>query len=1158
MVDTSNLPPSVRKAIETAPAPPQETQTIGQAYVSRLKASKAKGGGGGGGGGTSAPPQTQEEFLKAKQVKLKAAQALAKQKAKAQAQYSGKERPAETAAILSPLISRLARSRRGTDKEASGFEKLASRRKGELLEKAGKEASMAHFVQREVGFRTPKGETGRAKMTAQVYGERPRPKQAIPESLLFPFGKEAMKEPITKTMQKQKREPSGMGAYTKQAAYPYGMERQRVAVPLSGSSKLDKFEEKTKRMRLFTQTREKIQKDIGYDKGMANIKQFGESVSYTVPFTSPIPRGVVAGATSAAVGGFFYGVGATAQVPEAIGKAKLQIEARYFQPDLDQSLVTKEVRRAQAGARGALSETLTTPAGIGFLLGAGAMAGIAKVSKPPAIIKGYKEKLGAVKEYYKQRTFKPTKYEKLSVKSTARTTDTFVNVVRGEQIIKGQKLNIEGAVKVAAARGKIIYEPASSGVARRGRLGEYTTTGTGATSIIRKHPQVIGKQALKVLGHEAVHMKTPVRILEAPALIPTSISTKIWGASKGKYISYRSQPAEIIAFSLMKLKARQKFTAPLTAFYPTGKFAIRGKGGDVVTTYPRMQLKQKGKPYRKGKGVTYKTAFRESKPFASAGKTAPTVSVWRSNFKSGGVWQKASTVAIGRKLYGSITKRGGKPRYRDASPIIKDAGMFKDLGISIAKPMKYSTLSRAKANAPYQTTIISKTGRTTKFKYLNQLDEVTGIRRLGTPPTIGFSRQRVKGVREPFKQTVAEYRNIGGVKAIWKRGLAQTARFKMTAKEKIFRYGRDIKMEVKGVAKAKLAQTDIAGLQISYYKRGLAMQSLEHKYPYLAAFKKTTTRGMLDTAYPHIKYAIQPIQKSTRKKSYMDLDAGKPIPVTKYKRPPSLETTRKTSFDASIWGVREISRYKPVKQAALATATGAKMAGMTIKLLLEKAKPTKMLRSKRAQQHMVLTESISKGKIATVKAPAQPVEIYQPAMKVGLSSFNILKGTAKPYTISLPIPKTLAIPRTRTISDTKAATRTITRAKPETRTLITPAIKTEIFTEVQPRVRVVPEVRAVTETRATTRTLIRTTTPTRTPTPVITDTTYTPTTPPPDILFPFFPKSKGRGIKSSLDERLVPFKPKYFASIEATYFGIKGKATRQAQITGLGLRPIQV
>lgn len=63
--------------------------------------------------------------------------------------------------------------------------------------------------------------------------------------------------------------------------------------------------------------------------------------------------------------------------------------------------------------------------------------------------------------------------------------------------------------------------------------------------------------------------------------------------------------------------------------------------------------------------------------------------------------------------------------------------------------------------------------------------------------------------------------------------------------------------------------------------------------------------------------------------------------------------------------------------------------------------------------------------------------------------------------------------------------------------------------------------------------------------------------PPTKIAPPKLPKTKPSK-KFKLDtSRLVPFAPKYFASVEATFFGIKGtKPTERALATGLAFRPI--
>lgn len=91
MVNTTNLPPSVKKAIDDAPPPPKTNQTIGQAYTSRSKSR--------GGGESSSPSISNlaqaggiQDEVKARQQAKDDAQAKAQAQAREQEQIKAKAR----------------------------------------------------------------------------------------------------------------------------------------------------------------------------------------------------------------------------------------------------------------------------------------------------------------------------------------------------------------------------------------------------------------------------------------------------------------------------------------------------------------------------------------------------------------------------------------------------------------------------------------------------------------------------------------------------------------------------------------------------------------------------------------------------------------------------------------------------------------------------------------------------------------------------------------------------------------------------------------------------------------------------------------------------------------------------------------------------------
>lgn len=126
MVDTENLPPSVRDAINTAPPPPAETQTIGEAYTSRRS---SRGGGGGSSpsvGQLAQTGQLQEQIQKETKARQEA-KAKQEAEAKARKQAQQQETAEQQALILSVAQAKV--------KASPKFEALRASRLAEAKQK---------------------------------------------------------------------------------------------------------------------------------------------------------------------------------------------------------------------------------------------------------------------------------------------------------------------------------------------------------------------------------------------------------------------------------------------------------------------------------------------------------------------------------------------------------------------------------------------------------------------------------------------------------------------------------------------------------------------------------------------------------------------------------------------------------------------------------------------------------------------------------------------------------------------------------------------------------------------------------------------------------------------------------------------------------------
>lgn len=1131
--------------------------------------------------GSSGSAKTQEQYLLEKRDQLKAAQAqaeadklVATEKAKAQASYSGKERPAELAARLS-TVSALTPDQIKADAERTPFQKLAERRRQEELAKSGKEGELAHYVQSDIGYRefdtkTNKYKTTQAVVSTQTYGEKRRTQ--LQESFLYPYGSSNMKEPIQSTIKAQAkaREASRL-SYAMLSSYPYGAANMVTGLPTTKPNKrLERFENEVIALQRFSAGRKKLQESTGYDKGIKNIEGFSRMVTGGGGDLTK-ERGVIGGAgegfVSSLVGGAFYGVGATAQIPEALWKTKLTTEAILFQPDIKRETVSRESRRALDVAIGTIGETVTTGKGIGFLAGAGLSAGIAKTAKTPLIVQKAKAKVKSTLSKYKAdlttRLFKPPLQQRLEVKVTRRMPENFQNINVLKTLPKGQKVSVETYAQGLAARGKLVYKAQSFALRKTGNWGVYSrykpTYGRLEYSpTIKIMAGLRGSLRKKTIAHELIHSRTSDKFLFKDTYLPESITTRILGKVEGRYVSYRAQPAEIIAFTLQGTRAKMGFKLPET-FKQQQRMLIRQPEGGLKILYPRAQ-----------------------KVVATAGGTAKTVAVTTGLIKAGKAREAITLVRVGRSVYGTIQRKGlTKGKYRtyqsdpaiakiyQGKPTVKNTALFKELGIDIARPFK----QRLPREQPI--TLVTKTGKYIKYKYLNEFGEVVGkARQVVSGKKIKYDRQYAKFYRNKAKEGIGVGKKVDGKEAIYMTSIAQQSSFAIKASQKIFKEGRVITMKKAGLAKSRLVQTDIASAQIELIKIGTGKPVIASKSTIkamglekgtiLAYRNPNALRPVILARLPNIKYVYQARYKPNQKVYRLDFRANANRPVTSFLSRPKLSTARKTAYEAMTREQFVVSRYKPIRQARIKIAEGAKIAAtktkqvafatvLTGKAIMKRNIVVfrKMFTQKKAQIQ-VYGEKPKVIGVTQVPAQIPLVGRFKPKVSSGLSPLEIIKATQRPTQINLP--SILAIPTIRTPQKTRTPTRVRPKIRQETRIERKIEIKPDI--EIKPEIRVVPEIKSDTETRTRTDTLITTRTPIIRKeiinTPII-----KPETPPPPPPSLFIPKAKRKTAKKQLETALVPFAPKYFASIEATFLNIRGKATKAAIQTGLGLRPIQ-
>jgi len=171
----------------------------------------------------------------------------------------------------------------------------------------------------------------------------------------------------------------------------------------------------------------------------------------------------------------------------------------------------------------------------------------------------------------------------------------------------------------------------------------------------------------------------------------------------------------------------------------------------------------------------------------------------------------------------------------------------------------------------------------------------------------------------------------------------------------------------------------------------------------------------------------------------------------------------------------------------------------------------------------------------------QPSQISASYPKIkAVSSPAVFEPVVVPVSSSIIIPRGITRPRTEIVTQPK------TRIVTQPRTEIVPRIKTEIKTQIK------------TELRTQLRTQLQTNINTNVPSGIGFRISQPPPPPPPNITPSLLIPKPKKAVKKS-KQKFIPseFNPKYFASIEAVSFGIKGvKPPKIELMKGLNIRPI--
>lgn len=529
--------------------------------------------------------------------------------------------------------------------------------------------------------------------------------------------------------------------------------------------------------------------------------------------------------------------------------------------------------------------------------------------------------------------------------------------------------------------------------------------------------------------------------------------------------------------------------------YPTFAFQnVMAKRGFKVTAEQKALL-DIPVMLRKGEGFR-KTYYREFGATEIVSKQRPLITTQQGTLTKGSITYNLNIKNIGRKSYGYL--------FDAKSPSTKPSFYFTktakgNLKIVTLKPEIYGNYLTRNFMDYFSSRFGAKadTNIVESIKYQSYKAE-----RIKFPKITQRSVTRKNEIRPMSKED--------GI--LYSPELTTIISKTTFAKAKQVKYVnfKRISQSYTGIAKVNLIQKDTATLGKIRIKRGPDI--MEQKL------------------YPYLELAAQPTQKANQRLLTTSWQGkGQPLLLLeKYRQQPDIYTN-------SLQTIEKIGYYRGESRFGIKLNWGKQG---TARILNNRA--------------IAKTE-----KIFTQQPAVEKTNFNKPIITIdALDDAGVTSRIGRAYTggITGNIIKPLSLGKIN--NRIEEQTKPISQIRPEIRTA--PTTRTRNITQIRPKARnlireisrVNIQARSRELTQATSKAV--TTTP-RTPTPALPPITITP----PQEIPIKFPKFSNVFISKNKKDKLVTFKPKYSASVEASIFNIRGKPSKWATITGLGLRPIR-
>ena len=571
--------------------------------------------------------------------------------------------------------------------------------------------------------------------------------------------------------------------------------------------------------------------------------------------------------------------------------------------------------------------------------------------------------------------------------------------------------NAQGVLRLETGK-KPIIEIARTGIITKFKGGKDLATMFETKTIQRTK----GEMSIS-LAHELIHYKTPRPILKYGSVLP-----------------YEYQPGEALAFGLEKTYAEKGF-----------KVTSKEISGYLSKNIHKVTL-------RKDKPLEFKYP-REQLLKKALGKNVPVVSVSKGYVTRAGELSTVRTVTVGRKVYGSIIGKRediifmkGKKGGLLTKTLAKEKLDTKF--VSQLKAEAYSKLPATVRGKDFKPSLVKGTKtipykkETLKFKYKDRLSAL-----------------------KPSKK----YLDIGVKKddttSYYLRNIERTRAFETFASSKGFKGTREITKTFSGKAISKLTQTDVASPKTITTKYGKDL--------------------IIEKFIPDIKYAYQPSYKPSTKTYTQFTTKEGVIPISRSVKMPKLLTSRKTGFVSESTYIVEKTSPKPFKRILTDLPKIGKKGqlGITRGTTLletkmptpERFKPDERIPISGEELFAISSKPISRG-VYPISFTEKKIEDKADYFikKSELSFKGISKEKPKTYFKEITTPEMKYISKLETFSEIKVNVRTPTKTPTRSMTRI------KVLTEIK-----VPTITPTkTPTKSISKTVTRITTLTRTTTKV--------------------------------------------------------------------------